>query len=124
LRTPHSRQRSDRPNIFRLSRRSCCSPVPGLANDHEAQHRHSWPASSCTSGTALLSAMPGVFCGMSRRSHGAPVRCRRPCRRRGCSSGGGRGSCGPGRSASWCAGRRAGRRSGHPASPRPHPAWL
>jgi hypothetical protein len=47
--------------------------------------------------------MPGVSCGMSRRRHGAPVRYRRPYRRRGCSWGGGRGCCRPGRSASRCA---------------------
>jgi hypothetical protein len=38
---------------------------------------------------------------------GREIRCRRPCRRRGCSSGTAPGSCGRGHSASWCAGRRA-----------------
>ena len=37
------------------------------------------------------------------------VRCLRPCRRRGCSSGGGPSSCGRGRSAWWCADRDGGR---------------
>src|SRR6476661_7159578 len=40
------------------------------------------------------SAMPGVSHGVSRRGSD-PVRYRRPCRRPGCSWGGGRGSCGP-----------------------------
>src|SRR4051794_32035432 len=49
--------------------------------------------------------------------------CRRPCRPRGCSSGGGPGSCGRGRSAWWCVGRRDGRRSGHRGGRRRRRAW-
>ena len=52
------------------------------------------------------------------------VRCRMPCRRPGYSSGGGPGSGGPGHTASWCGGRRAGPRSGHRAGRLRHPAWL
>ena len=51
----------------------------------------------------------------SRMVHEVWVRYRRPCRRRGCSWGGGRGSCEPGRSASWCEGQPGGRRSGRRA---------
>src|SRR6266542_228365 len=51
----------------------------------------------------------------------AYIRCRRPCRRRGCSWGGGRGGCGRGRGAWWCGGWRAGRRFGHHAGPRRRP---
>jgi hypothetical protein len=42
---------------------------------------------------------------------GLPATSRRPCRRRGCSWGAGRGSCGLGRSAWSFLGRRGGRRS-------------
>ena len=51
------------------------------------------------------------------------VRCRRPCRPPGCSSGGGPGSGGPGRTASWCAGRRDGRRSGRLGDRRRRRNW-
>ena len=46
------------------------------------------------------------------------IRCRRPCRRPGCSSGGGPGCCGPGHTASSCEGRRDGQRSARRASRR------
>jgi hypothetical protein len=58
-----------------------------------------------------------------RMVHEVWVRCRRPCRRRGCSWGGGRGFCEPGRSASWCEGRHGGRRSGRRAGRRLRRAW-
>ena len=53
----------------------------------------------------------------------ARIMCPRPCRRRGCSSGGGRGSCGPGHSAWWCGGRHAERRSGRLVDPLQRRAW-
>src|SRR5215472_2717476 len=43
----------------------------------------------------LTSAMPGVLPGGLDHGRRGLVRCRGPCRRRGCSWGGGRGSCGP-----------------------------
>ena len=51
------------------------------------------------------------------------VRFQRPCTRRECSWGAGRGSCGPGRSAWWSWDRRAGRRSAHRAGSRRRRAW-
>jgi hypothetical protein len=51
------------------------------------------------------------------------VRWRWPCTRRGCSWGGGRGSCVLCRSAWWCVGRRVGRRFGHRAGRRRRRAW-
>jgi hypothetical protein len=50
------------------------------------------------------------------------VRCPRPCGRRGCSWDAGRVGCGHGRSASSCAGRRAGRRSVRPGGRHRHRA--
>jgi hypothetical protein len=58
--------------------------------------------------------MQGVSGPESRRRDW--FRYRRPCMRRGCSSGGDPGSGGPGRSAWSCADQRAGRRSGRRAS--------
>ncbi len=51
------------------------------------------------------------------------VRCPRPCTQRECSWGGGRGSCGPGHTASSSADQRAGRRSGRRAGRPRRRAW-
>jgi hypothetical protein len=59
---------------------------------------------------ALNSAMAGVFRGCEPREAQAGFGCPGSWRRPGCSSGGGRGCCGPGRTASWCGDRRGRRR--------------
>src|SRR5215831_16992091 len=41
----------------------------------------------------LISAMPGVSRSLGGGGGARSVRCRRPCRRPGCSSGAGQGSC-------------------------------
>ena len=51
----------------------------------------------------------------ARRQRG--LRCRHTSRRPGCSSGGGRGSCGLGRTEWWCVGQRVALRSGRRAGP-------
>jgi hypothetical protein len=85
-----------RPGSIRRLVRSARSPG--------VQKRLFWPDGTCIR-IALMHVVVNI------RISAESVRCLTPCTPRGCSWGGGRGSCGRGRIASWSVGRRGGRRS-------------
>ena len=110
------------PNLIVMSVAGAVGILAGLllaSRKTSAECRALIKCKGATSGIRQCRTSPVAACHGRR----CDVRCQRPCRRRGCNWGAGRGSCGPGHSAWSCGDRRAGRRSGHRAGQPRHPAW-
>jgi hypothetical protein len=94
--------------------------IPGAGQaDRYARRSTLQGASSHANGRMTMHSSNARYSAFRASLSTSAVRCLRPCKRPECSWGGGRGCCGPGRSASWYGDRHAGRRSAHPAGRRP-----